>query len=190
MKSVSLTAFAVILLLVSACNNNTDQQSDKATTTEPPTNQPASSTLEPISTPLTDVYAHYHHISFALAKDDAVEASNGAKALQVAIAEVDKSGMNAEQQQVLAAHEAALQEQAAAIVNAGIDEQRKHYEKLGESLYPLMKAFRSDKPLYKAYCPMAFDNKGASWISTSKEINNPYFGEKMLTCGEIQEEIK
>ena len=190
MKSVSLTAFAAILLLVSACNNNTDQQSDKATTTEPATNQPASSTLEPISIPLTDVYAHYHHISFALAKGDAAEAGNGAKALQVAIAEVDKSGMNAEQQQVFAAHEAALQEQATAIVKTGIEEQRKHYEKLGENLYPLVKAFGSDKPLYKVFCPMAFDNKGASWISTSKDINNPYFGEKMLTCGEIQEEIK
>ena len=190
MKSVFVTAFAAMLFIATACNNSADHSAHQAETTEPATEQPASSSLNPVSTPLKEVYAHYHHISFALAKDDAAETSNGAKALQVAIAEVDKSGMTPEQQQALAAQEAALQEHAAAIVNAGIEEQRKHYEKLGESLYPLVKTFGSDKPLYKAYCPMAFDNKGASWISTSKEINNPYFGEKMLTCGEIQEEIK
>ncbi|MBL7768583.1 MAG: DUF3347 domain-containing protein [Flavipsychrobacter sp.] len=188
MKSVIVTASAAILLLASACNNSADHQSHQSETANPATDQPAAPA--PVSNQLKDVYAHYHHISFALAKDDAAETSNGAKALQVAIAEVDKSGMSAEQQQVFAANEAALQEHAAAIVNAGIEEQRKQYEKLGESLYPLVKAFGSEKPLYKAYCPMAFDNKGASWISTSKDINNPYFGEKMLTCGEIQEEIK
>lgn len=190
MKSVIVTAYAAILLLASACNNNSDHQAHQSETAEPATEQPANSSLNPVSTPLKEVYAHYHHISFALAKDDAAETSNGAKALQVALAEVDKSGMTTEQQQALATQETALQEHAAAMVNAGIEEQRKHYEKLGESLYPLVKVFGSDKPLYKAYCPMAFDNKGASWISTSKDINNPYFGEKMLTCGEIQEEIK
>ena len=190
MKSVILTASAAMLLLASACNNSADHSSHQSATTEPATDQAAAPAPVPVSNQLKDVYAHYHHISFALAKDDAAETSNGAKALQVAIAEVDKSGMSAEQQQVFAANEAALQDHAKAMANAGIEEQRKHYEKLGESLYPLVKAFGSEKPLYKAYCPMAFDNKGASWISTSKDINNPYFGEKMLTCGEIQEEIK
>jgi hypothetical protein len=48
----------------------------------------------------------------------------------------------------------------------------------------------SSGELYVAFCPMAFNNKGATWISTSKEIRNPYFGEKMLGCGEVQGTIK
>lgn len=44
--------------------------------------------------------------------------------------------------------------------------------------------------LYIAHCPMAFDDKGASWITTIKEIKNPYFGEAMLTCGHIEETIQ
>lgn len=190
MKSIVVTATAVVLLLAAACNNSTDHSSHQQDSTTVVTDQDAASSLKPVSNQLKNVYAHYHHISYALAKDDAAEASNGAKALQVAIAEVDKSGMDAEQQQLFATHEAALQEHAGALAVAGIEEQRQHYEKLGESLYPLVKVFRSEKPLYKAYCPMAFDNKGASWISTSKEIRNPYFGDRMLNCGEIQEEIK
>jgi Cu(I)/Ag(I) efflux system membrane fusion protein len=34
---------------------------------------------------------------------------------------------------------------------------------------------------------MAFKDKGAFWLSGEKEIKNPYFGEAMLTCGEVKE---
>jgi Cu(I)/Ag(I) efflux system membrane fusion protein len=37
---------------------------------------------------------------------------------------------------------------------------------------------------------MAFDNKGAYWLSETKEIRNPYFGDKMMTCGEVKKEFK
>jgi hypothetical protein len=35
---------------------------------------------------------------------------------------------------------------------------------------------------------MADDNKGAVWISETKEIKNPYFGKDMATCGSIKKE--
>lgn len=41
--------------------------------------------------------------------------------------------------------------------------------------------------VYKQFCPMAFDGKGAYWLSDSKEIRNPYFGDKMLVCGNVNE---
>jgi len=44
--------------------------------------------------------------------------------------------------------------------------------------------------LYVAHCPMALNDKGASWVSNSKEIRNPYFGESMLTCGSVKETLK
>jgi Cu(I)/Ag(I) efflux system membrane fusion protein len=36
---------------------------------------------------------------------------------------------------------------------------------------------------------MAFKDKGGFWLSNSEEVLNPYFGSKMLHCGEIQEKI-
>jgi hypothetical protein len=36
---------------------------------------------------------------------------------------------------------------------------------------------------------MAFDDTGATWISYSEEIKNPYFGDQMLHCGTVQEEL-
>ena len=47
----------------------------------------------------------------------------------------------------------------------------------------------SRAPLYRAHCPMAFDNKGGDWITAEPKIENPYFGEAMFTCGEIKGRI-
>jgi Cu(I)/Ag(I) efflux system membrane fusion protein len=44
--------------------------------------------------------------------------------------------------------------------------------------------------LYVQKCPMANSNKGAVWLSTEKEVKNPYYGDTMLTCGSVIEEIK
>lgn len=36
-----------------------------------------------------------------------------------------------------------------------------------------------------AFCPMANNFRGANWVQKGKDINNPYFGASMLTCGEV-----
>ncbi len=41
-----------------------------------------------------------------------------------------------------------------------------------------------ERPLVRMYCPMAFDNRGAGWLSSNDEIRNPYFGAEMYHCGE------
>ncbi|MFO7898316.1 MAG: hypothetical protein R6V58_04560, partial [Planctomycetota bacterium] len=42
-------------------------------------------------------------------------------------------------------------------------------------------------PVYKLHCPMAFNNRGADWLQPKKAVRNPYYGSKMLTCGEVVE---
>ncbi|NJN27471.1 MAG: efflux RND transporter periplasmic adaptor subunit [Cyclobacteriaceae bacterium] len=44
--------------------------------------------------------------------------------------------------------------------------------------------------VYVQHCPMANSDKGADWLSTKKEILNPYFGKSMLSCGETTRTIK
>ena len=75
--------------------------------------------------------------------------------------------------------------------NAGnIKHQREHFDMLSKDMYDLVKSFGTGQTLYHAFCPMYNDNKGAYWISETKEIKNPYFGKEMPTCGEVKEEIK
>jgi hypothetical protein len=37
---------------------------------------------------------------------------------------------------------------------------------------------------------MALNDKGAMWLSENKEIKNPYYGEKMMECGTVEEVIE
>ena len=43
---------------------------------------------------------------------------------------------------------------------------------------------------YVAFCPMAFDNRGAPWLARVRQINNPYYGASMLRCGSVKAEMK
>lgn len=40
--------------------------------------------------------------------------------------------------------------------------------------------------IHEDFCPMAFDNKGATWFQQASELANPYFGAMMLRCGETK----
>jgi len=66
--------------------------------------------------------------------------------------------------------------------------QRQHFSKVSELVYASVKE-SAPITLYKQFCPMAFDNTGAFWLSEEKEIKNPYFGDEMMTCGEVQETL-
>lgn len=70
-----------------------------------------------------------------------------------------------------------------------IDVQREAFSDLTLAFISYVKANNVNAKLYVQYCPMAFNNTGASWVSLSSEIRNPYFGDKMLKCGRIEEEL-
>lgn len=44
-----------------------------------------------------------------------------------------------------------------------------------------------DEELRLAHCPMAFDYEGGSWLQVSEPLANPYYGARMLRCGEFQD---
>lgn len=67
--------------------------------------------------------------------------------------------------------------------------QRQAFEGLSINMYSIVKAGGAETVLYKQYCPMAFNNKGAYWLAAEEQVNNPYFGDRMLHCGSVQETI-
>lgn len=71
-----------------------------------------------------------------------------------------------------------------------IEEQRKQFDFLSQALIKSLKVFGVEgDTFYVQHCPMANDNDGAAWLSKHEKILNPYFGEKMLTCGTVQDTI-
>lgn len=65
-------------------------------------------------------------------------------------------------------------------------DQRSQFVGLNETLVSVYKQISEiSDSIFIQKCPMANNNKGAIWLSHSKVIENPYFGEEMLSCGEV-----
>jgi hypothetical protein len=73
---------------------------------------------------------------------------------------------------------------------ADIEAKRHEFETVTEALWSLTRTVQyTGQKVYYQYCPMAFNNKGAYWLSNTTEIRNPYFGDKMLKCGETADSL-
>ena len=76
------------------------------------------------------------------------------------------------------------------IKDPSCEKQRLAFGTLSSAMYALLKKVDlKNGGVYKQYCPMAFNDKGAYWLSEEEEIKNPYFGKKMLECGEVQDSL-
>ncbi len=71
--------------------------------------------------------------------------------------------------------------------SSDLKEQRTHFVTLSDQMIKMaVELDDKDHTLYVQYCPMANQDKGAQWLSWQKEIRNPYYGDAMLTCGEVR----
>lgn len=70
-------------------------------------------------------------------------------------------------------------------------EARKSFEQISKLLYMDLACSEEKlkKPIFKMFCPMAFEGKGAFWMQDSGKVQNPYFGPSMPGCGALQETI-
>ncbi len=61
-----------------------------------------------------------------------------------------------------------------------IEKQREAFSILSILMWDLVKSdVQIKETIYYQYCPM----KKVYWLSKNKEIKNPYYGSKMLSCG-------
>lgn len=71
-----------------------------------------------------------------------------------------------------------------------VEAQRTQFDFLSQAMIQVVKAFGlQNETYYVQYCPMAFNDQGAAWLSAEDQVLNPYFGDVMLRCGVIQETL-
>ena len=205
MKQLLITIIAISAITFIACNSN-DSKSTKddmskmnadtsktttANNAEMKEITPTYTNVDPrLAASLKTIIDHYLHIKNALVNNDEAEAANGGKAMFDAMTKVDKSLFTADQKKVYDGIEDDLKEHAEHISKSKLDHQREHFAMMSEDAYDLAKAFGAGRVVYHDHCPMANDNKGAMWLSETKEIKNPYFGNKMNECVKVPEVIK
>lgn len=130
----------------------------------------------------------YLRIKTALVQGNEKAASKAAISLNDHLKSFDKSYFTTAQKKEFDAIEENLLTTSADVATQYLDGQRKGFRTLSDNMYLLAKNFETGQPLYKEYCPM-FEG-GSTWLSTEKEIQNPYYGDKMMDCGTVKEVIQ
>lgn len=124
------------------------------------------------------IFTEYVGLKDALVKADAKLVQRNAAELQKSLADYDGCEPTAEVASKIA-------------TTGNLVDQRKSFTILSADLIALMKNAEIEKgTIYVQHCPMANKGDGGDWLSTEKEIRNPYYGDEMLECGRVTEELK
>ena len=188
------TFFGIAITAISfvACNSDNlakDSNQKSADTTQTNVQSTSAGTKDTAS--IREIVSGYLQLKNALVTDNGKEAANAGKAISETMKNFKKATLNPAQKKAYEDVEDDIKEHAEHIGENGdkIAHQREHFEMLSKDIYDLVKTFGGGQTLYKDYCPMYNDRKGATWISETKEIKNPYLGKKMPTCGSVKEVI-
>jgi len=203
MKTMFKTA-GLILILLLACKSRSSE--DQTSTTMSDNKQPeglspqvdtlknyeAINAIDSINTfSINEIITEYLNLKNALTLDNSKDAALASKSLLTAMSKMNLNSLTTELQQVYKDLAEDITENAEHISdNAGkIEHQREHFAILSRDINDLLIKFKTDKKLYQDFCHMYDGGKGAIWISETKEIKNPYYGSKMLSCGSVKKEL-
>jgi Cu(I)/Ag(I) efflux system membrane fusion protein len=134
----------------------------------------------------------YLELKNALVASNAQGAAEAARQTEQALEEVEMSLISGGAHQQWMVNLKVMQEALISIrSNVSLESQRAAFAPLSEALFRSIQHFNvTGLKLYYQYCPMADRDQGAYWLSEVPEINNPYFGEAMLRCGETRETLE
>jgi membrane fusion protein, copper/silver efflux system len=148
--------------------------------------------IAPYRISLGAFYSGYLQAQEALALDDLAAAQAALtrllEGLKQAKAEALPTGLRRQAEAQHARVQSALEHLAHM---QSIAELRAAFEEVSNAALSLARTFGQpgEAALHEAFCPMAFDDAGASWLQRGETINNPYFGSEMLRCGELRSEF-
>jgi len=142
---------------------------------------------------LGEVLGHYLKLQEALAGDDFQSAKTVGPELERAVKHVDMRLLNDEAHAIWMRVLGTMDSGLTKILKAdNITDLRSGFEPLSVGLTEAVAKLgvNTAGPIFEMYCPMAFDDKGATWLQNKEEIRNPYFGAAMLKCGEASRRLK
>lgn len=141
---------------------------------------------------LQPLYASYLKWKDALVNDDFAEAQKMASNMKSALDKINMSLFKGDAHNAWMDFQGRLSKSLEHVQHfSDIEQLRKSFQPVSATMIEMTSTFTPlSKIIYVQHCPMADNNNGADWLSSEKEIRNPYFGSSMLTCGEVSKEIK
>lgn len=179
-KIVAIFLFTVSLVLISCGNdkkNSEPEVIEVETTKEKEAYVSEKMEVEFNDPKVAEIYKEYIDLKTALVNTNAETAGKEASDLMTAFANI-----GVDEDTFMAAQ--------SIVESEDIETQRSAFVSVTNKVESMLEGAIKSGKVYKQYCPMAFGNTGGYWLSNSKDIMNPYFGDKMLKCGRVSEEIE
>ena len=141
---------------------------------------------------LKSVFNEYINLKNALVKDDSKSVVAESKKLLDNLSKVDMQLLKSDKTHN---HWMSIEKEIKMVTvsiskTLDLKEQRNHFKDLSTYLTNAIEVFGINEKVYHQFCPMANNNKGAYWLSKEEKVINPYYGEAMLTCGEVKQIIE
>ena len=133
----------------------------------------------------------YLMLKDALVNSDPESAKEKAGKFLSQLKEVDKGLLKGEPHHLWMKVQSAMAEGGGKMANTvDLEEQRKVFKPFSSFLIMAVKKFGVENgPVYLQFCPMADEDRGGYWLSNINQIQNPYFGDLMMKCGEVKEQL-
>jgi hypothetical protein len=194
---VVIALAAVVLVTRPFFCKGDDKTADKGTNPADVKQQPisVSQNTDVFNQSFTQLFNAYNDVKNALVASDAQKASAAALVLRTAADSLKVNEIKGDSIGGIKETAASFSSTIAGVAQAlaaekDIKIQRKEFEEIADNMWNLTRTVRyTGQKLYWQFCPMAFDNKGAYWISYEREIRNPYFGSEMLNCGSVEDSL-
>ncbi|RMG55424.1 MAG: efflux RND transporter periplasmic adaptor subunit [Bacteroidetes bacterium] len=140
---------------------------------------------------LLEAVKAYLPLKDALVASDIQQAQAAAQILLEKLDQIDMKLLKGDIHDYWMAKVKALKSHTTAIgTNKDLTQQREQFSFLSTALIESIQVLGiKGTTLYVQHCPMAMENEGADWLSLQEEIRNPYFGDQMLTCGSITQQL-
>ncbi len=135
----------------------------------------------------------YFDLQAALARDDEAGAKGALGKFRKALEGMDEKEIPFKDRPAWVRRRRLLLEAAGRAEEArGLEGLRKEFAALSDLLVQVVRVYGSgvEGAVYRIFCPMAFGGKGAFWLQPDPDVRNPYFGPKMLECGEVKETFR
>ena len=191
-----VTFAALAVLLTASCNSQEETTTSETaeTSNNTPAPAPQSSLGEEGTQKLMAVVSDYYSLKDALVATNAQQADEAAVKFMSEVSNM-KSYLSADSAsgQALMPYLDTLSmgsKQIILVKDETTEQKRIHFEKVSDAMFGMLRAADlKNAGVYRQYCPMAFNDEGAYWLSDVTDIKNPYFGKKMLECGEVTDSL-
>ncbi len=178
-KLAKKCVLGMVMLVAAACNSTDNKTEGKADTLSSAAVDTSAETGVEFEKPVEQqIYADYTTLKNALVASKKEEAAKAAGALSSSL----RNREGCENTALVAERIASAKDLAA---------QRKDFTAVSTDLIALFKHAPLKKgEVFVQHCPMANNGEGGDWLASERKVLNPYYGDEMLECGAVVEEIK